>query len=69
VNKLRMIFGFVVFVGLLVLAIAIALGDVQEKTSFGLMGLITIFSNILLDFSRWVFPRSHESENKNKDII
>jgi hypothetical protein len=44
------------------LAVAIALGQVKEQTSYGLVPVVTIIGKFVLDFSEWAFRggRMHE---------
>ncbi len=51
----RMIFGFSLLLVLACLATAIALGNVEEKTSYGLMPLLTTLSTLAGGFAQWAF--------------
>lgn len=51
----RMIFGFSLLLILAVLALFIALGHVEEKTSYGLMPLLTTLSTLAGGFAQWAF--------------
>lgn len=51
----RMIFGFSLLVILACLATAIALGHVEERTSYGLMPLLTTLSTLAGGFAQWAF--------------
>ena len=51
----RMIFGFSLLVVLAALAGAIAFGHVEEKTSYGLMPLLTTLSTLAGGFAQWAF--------------
>ena len=51
----RMIFGFVLLTIMAALAAAIALGHVEEKTSYGLMPLLTTLSTLAGAFANWAF--------------
>jgi len=62
VDRYRFILGSVIVLALLLLAIAIALGKVEEKTSYGLVPVVTILAKVALDFSEWAFRSSKDSE-------
>ena len=57
---LRMVFGFSLLVILAGLALAIAIGHVQEQTSYGLMPLLTTLSTLAGGFAQWAFTRSSD---------
>jgi len=64
-DRYRILLGSAIIIGLLALAAAIALGDVQEKNSYGLAGVMAIIGKIALDFSEWAFrSRAREAEEK-----
>lgn len=64
-DRYRFILGAVIVVGLMALAGAIALGHVEEKTSFGLTGIMAILGKVALDFSEYAFrSRSKDDEPK-----
>jgi len=50
-----MIFGFSLLLILAGLALAIALGRVEEKTSYGLMPLLSALSVLAGMFAQWAF--------------
>ena len=52
---LRIVFGFCLLVILAGLALAIALGHVEEKTSYGLMPLMVAISSLATQFATWAF--------------
>jgi len=60
----RMCFGFLLLTILVGLAIAIALGHVEERTSYGLMPLLMGVSNLATQFASWAFskPKSKDEE-------
>lgn len=60
-DTLRMIFGFSLLLILAGLALAIALGKVEEKTSYGLMPLLTALATLAGGFCQWAFT------SKDKD--
>lgn len=63
-DRYRFILGAVIICTLLVLAAAIALGHVEEKSSFGLTAVLAIIGKIALDFSEWAFRNRKENEDK-----
>jgi hypothetical protein len=54
-DVLRMIFGFSLLLILAGLALAIAVGHVEEKTSYGLMPLLTALATLAGGFAQWAF--------------
>lgn len=54
-DTLRMTFGLALLVILAGLAAAIALGHVEEKTSYGLLPLLMGISNLATQFASWAF--------------
>ncbi len=59
-----MIFGFSLLIILAGLALSIALGHVEEKSSYGLMPLLVGVSNLATQFASYAF--SHR-DKKDKD--
>ena len=62
----RFVLGAIIIVGLLLLAVFVALGRVEEKTSYGLVPIMTILAKVALDFSEWAF-RKQSSDKGDKD--
>ncbi len=60
----RMCFGFLLLTILVGLALSIALGHVEERTSYGLMPLLMGVSNLATQFASWAFskPKSKDDE-------
>jgi hypothetical protein len=56
--KLKMIFGFALLIVIAALAAAIALGKVEEKSSFGLQFLLGALSVLSGSFANWAFGSS-----------
>ncbi len=54
-DRYRFALGACVVIGLVILAIFIALGHVEEKSSYGLTAIIAIIAKVVLDFSAWAF--------------
>ncbi len=63
-DKWKYIIGGTLVAGLIALCIAIALGHVEEKTSFGLTGIVVILGSIATKFADWAF---HIPEKKPED--
>lgn len=64
-ETLRMIFGFSILLILAGLALAIALGHVEEKSSYGLMPLLVALSGLGGQFAQWAFS-SHDKNDSDK---
>jgi hypothetical protein len=64
-DLLRFLLGAFLVVGMMALAVCIALGKVEEKTSFGLMAIFAILSPVVRDFSSWVFG-PHQRDEKDR---
>ena len=65
-ERYRFILGATIVGALLLLAIAIALGKVEEKTSYGLVPVVTILAKVALDFSEWAFRNRKEDEKESE---
>lgn len=61
-DTLRMVFGFSLLVILAALATAIALGKVEEKTSYGLIPLLTTLSILSGAFAQWAFSATTDEK-------
>src|SRR5277367_4090615 len=55
VDRLKMIYGFVLLIGLLGLGMLFGISHVEEKTSFGLMPVVTTLSTLAGLFGGWAF--------------
>jgi len=53
----KMVFGFLLLFLLCALAAVLAIGHVEEKTSFGLQSVITAIALIAGQFAQWAFGR------------
>ncbi len=60
-DRYKVILGCVLVLGVMALGCAIALGQVEEKTSFGLSPILIMLGKVVLDFSEWMFRGRHES--------
>jgi len=61
-NTQRMVFGFSLLLILALLALAIALGKVEEKTSYGLMPLLTALATLAGGFAQWAFSNKDKKD-------
>ncbi len=62
-DRYRFILGSLIVIALVVLAIAVALGKVEERTSYGLVPILTILAKVALDFSDWMYRGSSQARN------
>lgn len=69
-DELRMLFGFLLLVIVAFICVAIALGKVEEATSFGLTQIITVLASLAGGFSNWAFStwRNNKNEAKNQAV-
>ncbi len=58
----RMIFGFCILALLAALASIIAIGHVEEKTSFGLQVVLGSLSSLAGGFAQWAFSSKEKAE-------
>lgn len=58
----RMIFGFLLLIILASLTARVALGRVEEATSYGLMPLITTLSTLSGAFAQWAFSGKKDDD-------
>lgn len=54
-DELRMLFGFLVLLIIAVLTGVIAIGHVEESTSYGLIPIITVLATVGGGFAQWAF--------------
>jgi hypothetical protein len=62
----RILFGLIIITVLATLCVIIALGKVEEHTSYGLMPLVVSFSSLAAQWSQWAFS-TKEKKEKEKD--
>lgn len=67
-DKLKMLFGFLLIFLLIVLGLTLALAKVEEDTSHGLMPLITTISTLAGAFGNWAFGQSRSKGNEKKEL-
>jgi hypothetical protein len=65
-DRYRFLLGFCLVVGEIILAGLIALGKVDEKSSFGLTAIFAILAKVTLDFSAWAFSKHDGPQEKDK---
>ncbi len=65
-ERYRFYLGALVVIGMMTLAIFVALGKVEEKTSYGLSPILMILGKVVLDFAVWAFP-NNTTKNDSKD--
>ncbi len=63
-DLLRMVFGFSLLLILAGLALAIAVGHVEEKTSYGLMPLLTALATLSGGFAQWAFSTGKDRDKE-----
>lgn len=63
-TKWKMLFGFSLLLLLAILAAAIALGKVEEKTSYVLVQVLTILGVLGGGFANWAFGQKRDKEEK-----
>jgi hypothetical protein len=56
-----MLFGLLLLLSLVALAVAFGLGKVEEKTSYGLMPIITTLSTLAGLFGGWAFRETNDN--------
>ena len=61
VDRLKMLFGLLLLLSLVALAVAFGLGKVEEKTSYGLMPIITTLSTLAGLFGGWAFRETNDN--------
>ncbi len=64
---MKMGFGFLLLLLLVGLAMVIALGHVEEKTSYGLQFILGGLSTLSGGYAQWAFSRPSTEEEKAED--
>lgn len=67
IDELKMLFGLLLLLVVAFLCAAIALGQVQEQTSFGLTQIITVLAGLGGGFAQWAFSHGKVEPPKNKE--
>lgn len=62
----RMIFGFSLLLILAGLALAIAMGKVEEKTNYGLIPLLTALATLAGGFAQWAFSGKRDDDKPDE---
>jgi membrane protein YqaA with SNARE-associated domain len=68
-DKMRMIFGFILLIALVVLIGVVAIGHVEEKTSYGLTPIIMALATVAGGFSNWAFDSTANASDKLRMIF
>lgn len=63
-----MLYGVLLLILLATLAERVAFGQVEEKTSYGLMPLITCLSTLAGAFAQWAFGGPRDKGGKGPDV-
>lgn len=61
---LKLAFGFLLLAIIAGITVAVALGRVEEATSYGLMPLLTMLSTLAGSFCNWAFGRNDKPPDK-----
>jgi hypothetical protein len=61
--ELRLLFGFAILLVITVLALIIALGKVQQDTSYGLEIVLGSLATLAGAFAQWAFSKSPEKKD------
>lgn len=64
-----MTYGFALLAILAGLAVAIALGHVEEKTSYGLVPLLVAITSLATQFAQWAFSNKPEEPTIKTDTV
>lgn len=64
IDRLKMLYGFLLLLLLAILAVVIALGKVEQQTSYGLLPIITALATLSGAFGNWAFK---DSDKDKKD--
>jgi hypothetical protein len=65
IDKLKMIFGFALLLSLVALAAMVALGHVEEHTSFGLPFILGSLASLSGGFVNWAFGAKENGQPKS----
>lgn len=61
-----MIFGFLLLMIIAGITVAVAMGEVKEATSYGLMPLLTMLATLAGAFAQWAFSYSTRKTDEDK---
>ncbi len=61
-DHLKIIFGACFLIIVAALTASIALGHVEEKTSYGLMPLLMLLASIWKDYAQWAFGKRDKDD-------
>jgi hypothetical protein len=65
-KRLKMLYGFVLLTMLSILGGIIAMGKVEQATSYGLLPIITALATLSGSFANWAFGESRDDTKKEK---
>lgn len=60
-DRLKLLFGFTLVVLVIILGAIIAIGKVQQETSFGLRDIIALLGPVIGFWSQWAFSAKREA--------
>jgi hypothetical protein len=63
-SRLKMAWGFLLLIGILSLCARIALGHVEQQTSYGLTDIIGILAVLAGQWANWAFGESRSSSGE-----
>lgn len=66
-EKLRLLFGFATLIIIAAIAVMIAVGTVQQESSYGLEPILVALTSVAASFCNWAFSRSEPSREKPPD--
>jgi hypothetical protein len=62
-NKWRFVIGFLTVAGLMMMALAFALGKVEEATSYGLIPVLSFLGIVVTRFAEWCYDTKRRQDN------
>jgi hypothetical protein len=65
IDQLKMIFGMMLLISLVGLAAAFGIGHVEERTSYGLMPIVTTLATLAGLFGGWAFNRDPRQKEED----
>ena len=65
-DHLKILYGFMLLVMLASLAVVIALGKVEQSTSYGLLPIITALATLSGAFAQWAFGSGNQGNQGNQ---
>jgi hypothetical protein len=65
-TKWAMVFGFALLAAITGIALTIAIGHVEERSSYGLLGILGSFQTLAGAFAGWAFGKSRVKNGGSK---